>query len=159
MSAGREAPELTRLGTHMERRAAELGLTWIDVARISGVDRETLRKLRYGLMGPRGAAPRTKYAVAQALRWTTDSIDRANAGQDPIPLAADSDHTRTAQAGTPGDEPHTPGGATPEEVLNHLQAALQLGGADYFWQAMIKMNRLHNPLVEPTQPHDTGRTA
>lgn len=156
MSAGREASELTRLGTHMERRATELGLTWIDVARISGVDRETLRKLRYGLMGPRGAAPRTKYAVAQALRWTSDSIDRANAEQDPIPLPADSG---TAQADVQGDEPHTPGGATPEEVLNHLQAALQLGGADYFWQAMIKMNRLHNPLVEPTQPHDTDRSA
>lgn len=160
MSAGRDAPELTRLGKYMDHRAGELGLTWIDIARISGVDRETLRKLRYGLMGKRGAAPRTKHAVEQALHWASGSIDAVDAAGAPTPLAP-SGHTAApaGQASSP-TQPRRPGGASPEDVLNHLEAALQLGGPEYFWQAMIQMNRLHNPQwVEPIPPQDADRSA
>lgn len=86
MSASREAPQPTRLGILMEQRAAELGMNWSDLARASGVDRETLRKVRYGLMGKRGAAPRTKLALEQVFRWGRGSIDVISAGGDPDPL-------------------------------------------------------------------------
>lgn len=94
MSAGREAPELTRLGKYMDQRASELGLSWVDIAARSGVTRETLRKMRYGLGGKRGYGTLIKQAIEQVLRWTPGSIDITEAGGCPTPLQTEQAPTQ-----------------------------------------------------------------
>lgn len=121
MSAGREAPSLTSLGKHMEARSLELGLTWSAVARISEVDRETLRKMRFGLGGRRGFAPVTKRAVEDALQWQHGSIDTILAGEDPTPREpVEADRTESPLRTVAADaEP------TFDEALEAYRKALQ----------------------------------
>lgn len=104
----------------MEARAVELGLTWSDVARISGVDRETLRKMRFGLGGRRGFAPITKRVVEDALQWRHGSIDTVLANGDPT-IRDDNSQGRTPLPTVTTDVDPTFDGA-----LEEYQKALRL---------------------------------
>lgn len=160
MSAGPEqnpAP-LARLGGLLTDWVEAHHLTLGQAAARIGISAETLRLIRNNHYDD--LKPDTKRKIDAALGWKDGfGVDELRAGRDPIPVDRADVNTGTTNREASTTGPRRIGGATPEEVLNHLRAALQLGGADYFWQAMIKMNRLHNPLVEPTQPHDTDRSA
>ncbi|GAA2092541.1 hypothetical protein GCM10009780_37320 [Actinomadura alba] len=67
----------------MDARRLELGLTWDQVAALSGVHRETLRTIRRGTGDIRSL---TKSGIEKALQWAAGSIDAILAGGDPTPI-------------------------------------------------------------------------
>jgi hypothetical protein len=74
------------LADRMDRRRAELGLRWADVADRGGITTQTLREVRAGTRRPRGL---TKAAIERALEWTPGSVDAALEGGEPAPVVTD----------------------------------------------------------------------
>jgi predicted transcriptional regulator len=68
----------------IERRRVELGLSPGDFAKAAGVTTQGLQPLRKGVR--KDYQLKLKAGAARALGWTSDSIDRLLAGQDPIEL-------------------------------------------------------------------------
>lgn len=148
-----------RLGQLIDQRCIELGLKLAVVAKRAGLSPEALRLIRNGTTTE--LQSKSKTGLELALQWAPTSIEKILAGGDPMPIdPADTRAAAMPPEGQAGDELSRPGTASPSAVLAHLQVSLELGGADYFWQAMIRMNRLHNPLwVEPIQHRDDDRSA
>lgn len=67
----------------IQLRMAELRLDVVDLARASGLSEKHVRNL---LNGTDVSEPRdkTKWALCDALKWTTDSIDRILDGGEPV---------------------------------------------------------------------------
>lgn len=78
-------PARSRLAQYMDDRRADLRLTWAEVARAAGINRETLRQIRSGTSDIRAL---TQRAVEDALRWKSGSIRMILAGGEPTPLKA-----------------------------------------------------------------------
>lgn len=68
----------------MDIRRVELGLDWIDVARLAELTKEGLRTVRSG--EARNPRPKTRRKIEEALGWETYSFDRILEGGDPIPI-------------------------------------------------------------------------
>lgn len=163
MSAGREQAPLARLGGLLMEWVDTHHLTLGQAADRIGISAETLRLIRNNHYDD--LKPDTKRKIDAALGWKEGyGVDNLRAGLDPTPdepeVQADVADRPADARNDAGAAPRRLGGASPEDVLNHLQVAYQLGGPDYFWQAMVKMNRLHNPAwVEPVPPRKTDRSA
>jgi hypothetical protein len=120
----------------MDRRRAELGLTWDEVAAAGGTSVATLRRVR------RGATITSDNIVAieRGLQWRSDSVRRVLADGEPTPLG----------------QPHLPmdptsratrariATATPEELVEMRQLIEDVMGADSaneFLRRAIKLQR------------------
>jgi transcriptional regulator with XRE-family HTH domain len=84
-------PARLRLAQYMDDRRADLRLTWAEVARAAGINRETLRQIRSGTSDIRAL---TRRAVEDALRWESGSIRTILAGGDPTPLDAEPERPK-----------------------------------------------------------------
>lgn len=125
------------MGEAIEARRMELGLTPGAFADALGQSTQAARNLRNGL--DRGYQDSTRFALARALRWPIDAIDRLKAGhlpdegtswsdaEDPqsrrvAELEAEVAELRAALTGKdPGPPPRArsrrkPVGSTPEEM-------------------------------------------
>lgn len=158
---GQEYGPLARLGGLIETWMVEQRLPTLGqaAARI-GISAETLRLIRNNHYDD--LKPDTKRKIDAALGWEGGrGVDELRAGRDPIRAASTGQAAaRSERRVASAVEPCRVGGASFEDVLNHLQAAYQLGGEAYGWQALIKMNELHNPLwAEPAPPHDADQSA
>lgn len=77
------AEDWERVGHIVAERIAELGQSYADLVRTSGVSDATWRKLR---RGERVAQRPKLWLMAEALNWTPDSIERIARGDEPAPL-------------------------------------------------------------------------
>lgn len=75
------------LADRMDRRRAELGLRWADVADRGGITTQTLREVRAGARRLRGL---TKAAIERALEWAPGSVDVILDGGEPQPVLVSS---------------------------------------------------------------------
>lgn len=66
----------------MDDRRGELGLTWDEVAKSSGVSTETLYRVGDG----RPMRTTTKKGIERALRWESGSIEAILDGDGPTPI-------------------------------------------------------------------------
>lgn len=122
-----------RLGTYVERRIAELGLTYAAVCRVGGFSDETLSKIRKGAINARRPTYR---GLEQALRWAQGSVQSILSGEEPAPLAADpaADESGEPQPeqnapDTEAEEAQTAPGLSPGEALRRVvrASALEFG--------------------------------
>lgn len=73
-SGTEDAPD-TELGRHMDDSRNDLGLTWDDVATLSGLSRQTLFDIRKGHTDYRRMRSSTKRKIEVALHWDRGSVD------------------------------------------------------------------------------------
>ena len=124
-----DAERLQRLAAYIERRIAELGLEYAEVARLADFSIEVLRKMRHGTK----VRPSTHRKLERALQWTRESVDAILSGGEPTALpqsaAAEPSTDRRATSG------ETTGGRTselsPGEALRRVvrASARELGVA------------------------------
>lgn len=116
-----------RLGTYVERRIAELGLTYAAVCRVGGFSDETLSKIRRGTINARRPTYR---GLERALQWAQGSVQSILSGGEPTTLATDpatdeasepQPEENATQAGA--EEAPTPPGLSPGEALRRVVRA------------------------------------
>jgi transcriptional regulator with XRE-family HTH domain len=77
-------PERQVLDAAMDRRRAQLGLNWAEVAERAGLSVATLRRAR---RGPDELSIDTVLGIERALRWAGGSVATILKGGDPVELA------------------------------------------------------------------------
>lgn len=86
--AGAEDAPDTELGRHMDDRRNDLGMTWDDIARLSGLSRQTLYDIRKGNTDLRRMRSSTKRKIETAFKWERGTVERAVLdGIPPAPAA------------------------------------------------------------------------
>lgn len=85
------------VGDCVRTRRVELRLRQEDAAEVAGISIATWRLLEGGVR--EGYRNSTKVAVAQALRWPQDAIDRLLAGASPGALTQEAEATEAKLAG------------------------------------------------------------
>jgi hypothetical protein len=130
-----ESGDWRRLAEYMDRRRAELGMNWDDVAAAGGTSVATLRRVR------RGATLTNDNIVAieRGLRWGSDSVRRILAGGEPTPL----DGRQTAGAAARATRASI-ANATPEQIAatrQFIEETLGPDEADKFLRRAIELQR------------------
>jgi len=87
-----------RLADLTERRRAELGLRWKEVAEAGGISYEAIRAVRNGDAEIRAL---TKHGIDTGLRWEPGSVQAILDGGDPRPAAEPAPASRLALAAVP----------------------------------------------------------
>lgn len=80
-----------RLAEYMEERCLDLGLTWRDVARRSGLSYESIRALRAGPGRIRRLSARK---IDRAFEWRPGSVESILNGGEPTPSAVTFDEQK-----------------------------------------------------------------
>lgn len=102
------------LRSRIEARRLELGFTPTTLADATGLSLQALKNIRKGKV--RAYQERLTIPLTDALRWSTDSIDRLLQGLEPVPTMGGL--TATMTAGTPS-----------EDAASRLAAVERLGQA------------------------------
>lgn len=106
-----DAERLQRLAAYVERRIAELGLEYAEVARQADFSIEVLRKIRNGIK----ARVTTYTKLERALKWEYGSVEAILAGGEPSPIEAE------ASPPTPLEpEPQPSPGLSPREAFRRI---------------------------------------
>lgn len=116
-----DAEPLQRLAAYLERRIAELGLEYAEVARLAGFSIEVLRKMRHGIT----VRLSTYRKLERSLRWEHGSVEAILSGRDPIPLAEDPPVSRSIEhrAAREAEEASAPHTLSPSEALRRIVRA------------------------------------
>ncbi|MER7874866.1 hypothetical protein ABTY63_15085 [Streptomyces solisilvae] len=86
--------ELARLAAHTERRIADLGLQYAEVARAAGFSDQTLIAIRNSAK----VRPTTHRKLEKALRWAPGSVQAILNGGEPTALNPESASPEAAEA-------------------------------------------------------------
>lgn len=116
-----DAELLQRLAAYIERRIAELGLEYAEVARLAEFSIEVLRKMRHGI----SVRPSTYRKLERALKWEHGSVAAILEGGEPTPL----DETQGAEQRPQEAAPQSEQGLSPREALRRVvrSSARELG--------------------------------
>lgn len=153
---------LARLAGFIKRWCDDHGrISQAEFARRAGISRMTLYNIQQGA----GTDLRsdTKEGIERVLGWKAGSVDSVLSGGDSTPVEPATPPPASAPAVAQDSQEVSGGGRAIAfgQVIEHLIAADALG---YGWEALERMRSLHSPLVkrprvEPTQSHDTDRSA
>ncbi|WP_159066330.1 hypothetical protein [Streptomyces hygroscopicus] len=152
--------DLARLAAHTERRIADLGLQYAEVARTAGFSDQTLIAIRNGAK----VRPTTHRKLEKALLWAPGSVQAILNGGEPTPLNPESIPPEATEAQT---RPDASTEAGPRQ-LQELELASRLLGAtvrelglspeeaDEAWrQVRLNIERSNQPAKED-EPSQAG---
>jgi transcriptional regulator with XRE-family HTH domain len=148
-----DAERLQRLAAYIERRIAELGLEYAEVARLADFSIEVLRKMRHGI----NVRPSTYRKLERALQWARESVDAILSGGEPTPLppaTVTQPHAeRRNPAGGNEEAPSSPE-LSPSEALRRVVRAsareLGVGGDD--------LDQVFQAVRDDLEERPSGRT-